>query len=49
VQTAANEPVIVEVSETGVTVNEVAVVQPDITASNGIIHVVDQVILPPSL
>lgn len=49
VQTAANEPVTVEVSADGVTVNEVSVVQPDITASNGVIHVVDQVILPPNL
>ncbi|MBD1869753.1 fasciclin domain-containing protein [Cyanobacteria bacterium FACHB-471] len=49
VQTVANEPVTVEVSADGVTVNEVTVVQPDVTASNGVIHVVDQVILPPSL
>lgn len=49
VQTVANEPVTVEVSADGVTVNEVNVVQPDVTASNGVIHVVDQVILPPSL
>jgi uncharacterized surface protein with fasciclin (FAS1) repeats len=49
VQTVANEPVTIEVSADGVTVNEVTVVQPDITASNGVIHVVDQVILPPSL
>ncbi|MEO1296526.1 MAG: fasciclin domain-containing protein [Cyanobacteria bacterium J06636_16] len=31
----------------GVTVNSANVVQADITASNGIIHVVDQVLLPP--
>ncbi|MBD2072160.1 fasciclin domain-containing protein [Leptolyngbya sp. FACHB-671] len=49
VQTVANELVTVEVSADGVTVNEVTVVQPDVTASNGVIHVVDQVILPPSL
>lgn len=49
VQTVANEPVTVEVGADGVTVNEVAVVQPDVTAGNGVIHVVDQVILPPSL
>ncbi|MBD2059869.1 fasciclin domain-containing protein [Oculatella sp. FACHB-28] len=49
VQTVANEPVTVEVSADGVTVNEVTVVQPDVTASNGVIHVVNQVILPPSL
>lgn len=32
-----------------VTVNEANVTQPDLQASNGIVHVVDQVILPPSL
>jgi uncharacterized surface protein with fasciclin (FAS1) repeats len=33
----------------GVTVNDAKVVQPDIKASNGIIHVIDNVILPPDL
>lgn len=33
--------------DSGVTVNSANVVQADITASNGIIHVVDQVLLPP--
>ena len=36
-------------SSTGVTVNDAKVVQPDIKASNGVIHVIDQVILPPDL
>jgi len=49
VQTAANESVMVEVSADGVMVNEATVVQPDVMASNGVIHVIDQVILPPSL
>ncbi|NJO52818.1 MAG: fasciclin domain-containing protein [Leptolyngbyaceae cyanobacterium RM2_2_4] len=49
VQTAANEPVMVEVGADGVTVNEATVIQPDVMASNGVIHVIDQVILPPSL
>ena len=31
----------------GVTVNEATVVQADIEASNGVIHIVDQVLLPP--
>jgi uncharacterized surface protein with fasciclin (FAS1) repeats len=30
----------------GVTVNGVSVITPDVTASNGVIHVVDQVLLP---
>jgi uncharacterized surface protein with fasciclin (FAS1) repeats len=34
---------------TGVTVNDAKVTQADITASNGVIHAIDQVILPPDL
>jgi uncharacterized surface protein with fasciclin (FAS1) repeats len=34
---------------TGVTVNDAKVVQPDIKGSNGVIHVIDKVILPPDL
>lgn len=34
---------------TGVMVNEAKVVQPDIKASNGVIHVIDKVILPPDI
>ncbi|MEO1373583.1 MAG: fasciclin domain-containing protein [Cyanobacteria bacterium J06635_10] len=34
---------------TGVQVNDATVVQPDIEASNGVIHVIDNVILPPDL
>lgn len=34
---------------TGVMVNSAKVVQPDIQASNGVIHVIDQVIIPPDL
>ncbi len=36
-------------SATGVSVNEAKVVQPDIQASNGVIHVIDKVILPPDI
>lgn len=36
-------------STTGVMVNDAKVVQPDIQASNGVIHVIDKVILPPDL
>ncbi len=32
----------------GVTVNDAHVVQPDIEASNGVIHVIDTVLLPPA-
>ncbi|AFZ03659.1 fasciclin domain-containing protein [Calothrix sp. PCC 6303] len=34
---------------TGVTVNDAKVVQADVKASNGVIHVIDNVILPPDL
>ena len=32
----------------GVTVNDARVIQPDIVASNGVIHVIDTVLLPPA-
>jgi uncharacterized surface protein with fasciclin (FAS1) repeats len=46
-KTLEGAPVQVKVSSTGVTVNGAKVVQPDIQASNGVIHVIDKVILPP--
>jgi uncharacterized surface protein with fasciclin (FAS1) repeats len=49
VATVEGSPVTVNVDGTGVTVNKANVVQPDIQASNGVIHVVDTVILPPNL
>ncbi len=51
VPTAAGTPLTLEVDEsTGdVMVNEAMVVDPDIQASNGIIHGIDQVLLPPDL
>jgi uncharacterized surface protein with fasciclin (FAS1) repeats len=39
----------VKVSPNGVMVNDANVVQADIKASNGVIHAIDQVILPPDL
>ena len=33
----------------GVSVNDASVVQPDIKASNGVIHAIDRVMLPPDL
>lgn len=39
----------VKVEQSGVMVNDANVVQPDIKASNGVIHVIDNVILPPDL
>ena len=47
VKTAAGLPVNVE-GTFGVRVNDAHVIQPDIEASNGVIHVVDTVLLPPA-
>lgn len=51
VQTLANNPVNVQVdpATNQVRVNEATVTQPDIPASNGVVHIIDQVILPPNL
>lgn len=50
VKTVEGGPLNVKVdAATGVTVNDAKVVQPDIQASNGVIHVIDKVILPPDL
>ncbi|MBE9112615.1 fasciclin domain-containing protein [Nodosilinea sp. LEGE 07298] len=51
VPTAAGTPLSLVVDETtgDVMVNNAMVVEPDIQASNGIIHGIDQVILPPDL
>lgn len=44
-ETVAGQPVTIS-TEGGVTVNEASVVQADIEASNGVIHVIDSVLLP---
>ncbi len=50
VKSLQGDPIGVKVDpSTGVTVNDAKVVQPDIKASNGVIHVINQVILPPTL
>jgi uncharacterized surface protein with fasciclin (FAS1) repeats len=49
VMTAEGAPVNVQVSSEGVMVNDATVTQPDVMASNGVIHVVDRVILPPGI
>ncbi len=47
VSTAAEEPIYITANADGVTVNGTAqVIAPDVAASNGIIHVVDNVLLP---
>jgi uncharacterized surface protein with fasciclin (FAS1) repeats len=49
VDSAEGRPIMVEVSDAGVMVNSASVLMADIEASNGVIHVIDQVILPPDM
>jgi uncharacterized surface protein with fasciclin (FAS1) repeats len=51
VQTLGNNPVNVQVDQVNnqVRVNDARVIQADIQASNGVIHIVDRVILPPMI
>lgn len=46
-KTLEGAPVEVKVSSSGVMVNDAKVVKADIQASNGVIHVIDKVIMPP--
>ncbi len=46
VETVNGETIIIGVSESGVTVNDASVVAADIETSNGVIHVIDTVLLP---
>ena len=48
-ETVQGEALNVRVMDGGVSVNDARVVQADIEASNGVIHVIDSVVLPPSL
>lgn len=45
--TLQGQPVVVSTSD-GVMINQAEVIQPDVMASNGVIHVVNSVLLPPS-
>jgi uncharacterized surface protein with fasciclin (FAS1) repeats len=49
VATVEGNSVAVQVSQAGVKINNVNVIQADVNAKNGVIHVVDQVLLPPGL
>jgi uncharacterized surface protein with fasciclin (FAS1) repeats len=48
VQTLSGDSVTIEVSDSGVTVNDATVTTADVIASNGVVHVIDKVLLPPS-
>ena len=47
--TAEGEPISISLDGSNVKVNDAQVIITDIEASNGVIHVIDQVILPPSM
>ncbi len=51
IQTLDNNPVNIQVDQATnqVRVNDARVTQPDIQASNGVIHIIDRVILPPTI
>lgn len=48
-QTVAGEPITIKVEGDKVFINDAQVIITDIEASNGVIHVIDTVILPPSM
>ena len=49
VQTQAGNSVNVQVDGQQVRINEARVIQPDLQAANGVVHVVDRIILPPNV
>ena len=49
VPTVEGNSVVLQVSKNGVKVNNINVIKADVDASNGVIHVIDQVLLPPGL
>ncbi|MDX1374782.1 MAG: fasciclin domain-containing protein [Burkholderiales bacterium] len=46
VQTVEGQPLTLDVTNDGVMVNDAKVIKTDIVASNGVIHVIDTVVLP---
>ncbi|MBW4520594.1 MAG: fasciclin domain-containing protein [Scytolyngbya sp. HA4215-MV1] len=49
VNTVEGKSVEIQVSDGGVQVNDARVIQPDVNASNGVIHAINKVILPPDM
>lgn len=48
-KTLQGQPVKIRVNANGIAINEARVVAADVQATNGVIHVIDSVLLPPSL
>ena len=49
VPTVEGQDVTITADDSGVTVNDATVVQADVEASNGVVHVIDKVLLPPDV
>ncbi|NJR40708.1 MAG: fasciclin domain-containing protein [Leptolyngbyaceae cyanobacterium CSU_1_4] len=49
VATVEGQPLSIESSASNITVNDASVIQPDVTATNGVIHGIDKVLLPPDV
>jgi uncharacterized surface protein with fasciclin (FAS1) repeats len=47
-KTVQGSEVKIGISKDGVKVNDAKVIKADVNASNGVVHVIDKVILPPS-
>lgn len=47
--TLSGEDVLVNDSQSGVLVGDAAIIRPDVGATNGVVHVIDKVLLPPSI
>jgi uncharacterized surface protein with fasciclin (FAS1) repeats len=48
-KTVQGETIEIHVHDGGVKVNGARVIKADVTATNGVVHVIDKVILPPSM
>ena len=48
VETVSGDSITIAVSDSGVKINEANVITADVIGSNGIVHVIDKVLIPPS-
>ncbi|BAU11058.1 beta-Ig-H3/fasciclin [Leptolyngbya sp. NIES-3755] len=49
IQTQAGSPVNLQIDGQKVRINQAQVIQPDLLAANGVVHIVDRIILPPNV